>query len=104
MSSRFETYSFLPPPSKEMIDAHIDKILAENLVPLIEYSEDAGSLHGFWHQWHLPINTRPTRILVQQLLRQCVHAHPDTLVRLSGFNTSKRVAEISFIVRTPSED
>ena len=104
MSSRFETYSFLPPPSKEMIDAHIEKMLAQELVPVIEYSEDAGSLHGFWHHWHLPKNTQPTKSIVQQLLRQCVSAHPDNLVRLSGYCREKRVAEISFIVRTPAED
>lgn len=104
MSSRFETYSFLPPPSKEMIDAHIDRMLADGLVPLIEYNEDADYQHGFWHQWHLPKNTRATRGLIHQLLRQCVHAHPEKLVRLSGYNPEKRVSEICFIVRTPEED
>lgn len=104
MSSRFETYSFLPPPSKEMIDTHIEHILAADLIPLIEYSEYEGVLHSYWHQWHLPKNTSPTKNLVQQLLRQCVHAHPDALIRLTGYNPKKRVAEISFITRTPNED
>lgn len=104
MTSRFETYSFLPPPSKEMIDAHIEHMLKKDLVPLIEYSEENTTLHGFWHQWHLPKNTRSSLALVQQMLRQCVHANPQALVRLSGYDTQSRTCEVSFIVRTPDED
>lgn len=104
MTSRFETYSFLPPPDKEMIDVHIEHILKLGLIPLIEYSEEASTLHGYWHQWHLPKNATASLGVVQQMLRQCVHSNPHALVRLSGYNTQSRTSDISFIVRTPDED
>ena len=104
MTYRSETYSFLPPPSQEMIHTHIAYIVNNELVPRIEYCEDTGTQQGFWHQWHLPKNTWATTTLIQQLLRKCIHAHPEAFVRLAGYNTIKRMSEINFIVRTPTQD
>ena len=104
MTYRFETYSFLPPPSQEMINTHIEYIIANELVPQIEYSEYTGTPQGFWHQWHLPKNTWLTKNLIRQLLDKCIHAHPDAFIRLSGYNTKKRMFDINFVVRAPADD
>ncbi len=103
MVERFETYSFLPPPSSKQIDEHIDYIIEQKLTPIIEYSEDIISVYTFWHMWHLPKGMELSKILVQKMLNQCVHNNPMALVRLSGYDPKSRCNQISFIAKAPQE-
>ena len=101
MDERFETYSFLPPLTPQQVDAHIDQILEQKLVPMIEYNDTTSHTHNFWHVWHLPKGATPTKLLIKKMLGQCAQNHPAAFVRLNGYSRSKRQNTISFIVHAP---
>ena len=100
MSDRFETYSFLPALTSAEIEAHIDKILELKLVPLIEFNDEDNHF-GLWSMWHLPKGATPTKLLIKKMLGQCAQNNPTAFVRLSGYNKTKRMHSLSFIVHEP---
>lgn len=113
MSSRFETFSFLPPLSPAQAQAQADDMLAKGYVPMIEYAENPSMVDVYWQLWPVvspraEAATRPATqdvnaSLLMMQIDACARRHPYAYVRLSGYDRQRRVNAVSFIVKTPME-
>jgi len=85
-SRKFETFSYLPPLSKESTRAQIQYIVDHGWNPGIEHTEPENATSNYWYMWKLPMfgETDVDAILAE--IETCHKAHPNNHVRLLGFD------------------
>lgn len=114
MSSRFETFSFLPPLSPGQIQAQAETLLNSNFIPLIEFSESPTPGETYWQAWDIQPTHSPSatagktepQLTSGTLLTNidsCARRHPYAYIRLSGYDKTHQQTAMSFIVHTPNE-
>lgn len=98
MSQRFETFSYLPPLSRDEMLSQIEWMVSHKLTPVIEYLENPERRDRFWHLWPLTdtVGTTPAQLLGQ--IDQCQRNYPLCHVRLSGYDKTAGYSRLSFIV------
>ncbi|MFZ2619263.1 MAG: ribulose bisphosphate carboxylase small subunit [Alphaproteobacteria bacterium] len=110
--TRFETFSFLPPLSPAQAQAQAESLLKNGWVPLIEFADPSESSHLYWQLWPVVApRSQSNRVTAQDVnasllmmqIDACARRHPYAFVRLSGFDTARKVFGTSFLARTPNE-
>jgi ribulose-bisphosphate carboxylase small chain len=97
-SRKFETFSYLPPLSKESARAQIQYIVDKGWNPGIEHTEPENARSNYWYMWKLPMfgETNVDTILAE--LEACHKAHPKNHVRLLGFDNFAQSAGAAMVV------
>lgn len=112
MTTRFETFSFLPPLSPAQAQAQAEELLRKKLVPTIEFSEGNETNSVYWQHWpvvaHDVANKRlragdVNASLLMMQIEACARRHPYALVRLNGYQPNTQTTAMSFIVKIPHE-
>lgn len=98
---RHETFSYLPPLTREQLIKQIDHILAHGLIPAIEHTTRPDPRDAFWSMWKLPLFEVRTSQEVLSEIRECVDAHQDSFVKLNGYDPRRQGQVASFVVRHP---
>ena len=116
----FETFSFLPPLTRQQVAKQIDYCSRSGFTPCIEFSPvEYGycSTHGwsgldssisacyydnrYWSMWKLPMYGCTDSMQVLEEIGKCVQTYPTCFVRVCGFDADKQVQTTSFIVHRP---
>jgi ribulose-bisphosphate carboxylase small chain len=97
-SRKYETFSYLPPLSKEATRAQIQYIVDKGWTPGIEHTEPENATDNYWYMWKLPMfgETDVDAILAE--LEACHKAHPKNHVRLMGFDNFAQSAGTAMVV------
>lgn len=103
MGLHTETFSYLPPLSRDEVEAQVRYILANGLIPGIEYTERYDVGDDYWHFWKLPFFEARQAADVLQELDACQAAHPGAYIRLTGYDAKRQCQVLSFVVRRPAE-
>ncbi len=112
MTTRFETFSFLPPLSPGQSMSQIENMLKNNFMPMIEFADDPSSDDSYWRLWPLTnlhkqdAKGKTKEIEAAHVVTQvdaCARRHPYSYVRLSGYDRETQTYGLSFIMRTPAE-
>ena len=85
-SRRFETFSYLPPLSKEATRAQIQYIVDKGWNPGIEHTEPENAISNYWYMWKLPMFGETDVDAIIAELDACHAANPGNHVRLVGYN------------------
>ena len=85
-SRKYETFSYLPPLSKESIRAQIQYIVDKGWNPGIEHTEPENARSNYWYMWKLPMfgETDVAKVLAEA--EACHKANPNNHVRLVGYD------------------
>ena len=116
----FETFSFLPPLSREEIARQVQYCVGNGYTPCIEFaiaSKGYSVNHGdsgldsqitagyydnrYWTMWKLPMFGCQDARQVLEEIAKCATTYPDCFVRLVGFDSVKQVQCVSFLVHRP---
>ena len=97
-SRKYETFSYLPPLTKESTRAQIQYIVDKGWNPGIEHTEPANAISNYWYMWKLPLfgETDVDAILAE--IEACHKAHPNNHVRLMGFDNFSQSAGTAMVV------
>ncbi len=97
-SRKYETFSYLPPLSKEATRAQIQYIVDNGWNPVIEHTEPENARSNYWYMWKLPMfgETDVDAILAE--VEACHKAHPNNHVRLLGLDNFAQSAGTAMVV------
>ncbi|HZD70844.1 MAG TPA: ribulose bisphosphate carboxylase small subunit [Actinomycetes bacterium] len=100
---RYETFSYLPPLTRDQLVGQIDHILAQGLIPAIEHTRRPDPRDAYWSMWKLPLFEVRTSQEVLAEMQACVDAHPGSFVKLNGYDPRRQAQVASFVVRRPAD-
>jgi ribulose-bisphosphate carboxylase small chain len=97
-SRKFETFSYLPPMTKEEIRAQVDYIVRRGWNPAVEHTEPEHMMDSYWYMWKLPMfgETDVDRVLAE--VESCHKLHPTHHVRLIGYDNQAQSQGASMVV------
>ncbi|XP_073007761.1 ribulose bisphosphate carboxylase small subunit, chloroplastic-like [Typha latifolia] len=111
---KFETLSYLPPLSVEVLIKQIEYLLRSNWVPCLEFSYE-GFVHRennrspgyydgrYWTMWKLPMFGTTDATQVVKELEECKKEYPKAFIRIIGFDNNRQVQCVSFIAYKPED-
>ena len=100
-NTRFETFSFLPPMSPNQVRLQAENILNQGCIPFIEFADDPRPDETYWNLWPIPETREVTSTTIVSQVDSCARRNPYALIKLSGYDTTKKMYTTSFIVKTP---
>ncbi|GJP39220.1 hypothetical protein CLOM_g23613 [Closterium sp. NIES-68] len=109
---RFETLSYLPALTDDMIAKEIRYMLSKGWVPCLEFDPSGvvfrennsgpGYYDGrYWTMWKLPLFGCTDASQVLRELAECKAAYPQCYIRVLGFDNVQQVQCMSFIAHKP---
>ncbi len=99
---KLETFSYLPPLSREQVEKQVRFIIEKGLIPAIEYTYSPGPGETYWTMWDLPLfDVRDPEEVLKEL-DACREAHPGAYVKLIGYDARRQGQVVSFVVHRPS--
>ena len=98
---RFETFSYLPPLTDEEVGLQVRSILARGHVAGIEHAPDPSAHERYWSMWKLPLFGVTTVAEVLTEIAACAAEHPDSHVRVVGYDPRRQCQVAAFVVRRP---
>lgn len=102
VSRGLETFSYLPPMTREQISAQVGSMLERGLVPAIEHAIDPGPRASYWSLWELPLFDAQTSEDVFSEVDACASANPGAYVRVIGYDAKRGGQAAAFVVRRPA--
>ncbi len=98
---KVETFSYLPPLSREEIRQEIQYILDQGWIPGVEYTPRIDPAESYWHWWKLPLfNARtPEEVLAE--IDACHEAHPDCFIRITAYDNHQSRQMQAFVAYRP---
>ena len=99
---RAETFSYLPPMTREQIAAQIGSALDRGLIAGVEFTSNPGPKNRYWSMWKLPLfgAASPQDVLAE--VDACTSEHPGDWVRIVGYDSSRGGIATAFVVVTPA--
>ena len=97
-SRRFETFSYLPPLSKESLRAQIQYIVDQGWTPGVEHSEPDNARGHYWYMWKLPMFGETDVDVILSELERCHEAYPGNHVRLMGLDKYAQCAGTALLI------
>lgn len=97
---RLETFSYLPPFTEAELVRQVEHLLAQGLVPMIEHAGEPRD--RLWTMWKLPLLASPGPPEVIAELHACATAHPDSYVRLIGYDGRRQQQVVAFVACRPA--
>ncbi|MDH4120641.1 MAG: ribulose bisphosphate carboxylase small subunit [Deltaproteobacteria bacterium] len=100
-SRRFETFSYLPPMSGDVLRRQVQYIVDKGWNPAIEHSEPENAMKHYWYMWKLPMfgETDIDRILNEA--EACRKANPGHLVKLIGYDNVRQTQGTAMLIFRP---
>eukprot|EP00246_Nothoceros_aenigmaticus_P006121 TRINITY_DN18894_c0_g1_i1.p1 TRINITY_DN18894_c0_g1~~TRINITY_DN18894_c0_g1_i1.p1 ORF type:complete len:200 (+),score=18.64 TRINITY_DN18894_c0_g1_i1:52-600(+) len=109
---KFETLSYLPPLTPDMIAKEIDYMLAKKWIPCLEFdvvgtisrfhNQSPGYYDGrYWTMWKLPMFGCQDSASVLREIENCKKEYGHCFIRVLGFDASRQVQCAGFIVHKP---
>ncbi len=97
-SRKFETFSYLPPLTKEQIRQQVEFLLKKGWNPAIEHTEPENAFDHYWYMWKLPMfgETEVDNVLAEA--EACHKANPDNHVRLVGYDNYKQSQGTALVI------
>lgn len=97
-STKFETFSYLPPMDDERIRKQVEYIVSKGYNPAIEHTEPENATSNYWYMWKLPMfgETDVDAILAEA--DACHKAHPGNHVRLIGYDNYAQSQGASMVI------
>jgi len=96
-----ETFSYLPPLTREQIVKQVQYILKNRYIPGVEYTDSPGPANHYWSMWKLPLFAAGSVEEVLTELEACRAANPGCYVKLNGYDPIKQGQIVSFVVHRP---
>ncbi|NKN32777.1 ribulose bisphosphate carboxylase small subunit [Marichromatium bheemlicum] len=99
---RHETFSYLPPLSREEIVEQILFILDNGWNASIEHEHPSRAFEYYWPMWKLPFFGVDDPELLLTEIEACRRSYPDHHVRLVGYDTFAQTKGHAFLVHRAS--
>lgn len=96
-----ETFSYLPPMTREQIARQIEYILNQGWMPVVEHTARIDPAQTYWHWWKLPLFRSPTVQDVMNAIDACRSAYPNEYIQISAFDRVRQGQTQSFVVHRP---
>jgi len=102
-SKRFETFSYLPQMSDDVIRKQVQFIVDRGWNPAIEHCEPNNAMKHYWYMWKLPMfgETDVDRILSEA--DACRKANPGHLVKLIGYDNARQTQGAAMLIFRPEQ-
>lgn len=101
---KLETFSYLPPLSREQLQRQVHHILEGNLHPAIEYTDRPDAYNVYWRMWKLPLFGARSADEVLRELDACRAANPGCYIKLNGYDPRRQGQVVSFVAYRPGQD
>ena len=100
------TFSFLPDLTDAQIAAQVEYCLQQGWAVSVEFTDDVHPRNTYWEMWGLPMFDLRDAAGVMSEINACRRAHPNTYVRVSGFDSTRgwETVRLSFIVQRPASE
>jgi ribulose-bisphosphate carboxylase small chain len=96
-----ETFSYLPPLSREDTELQVRYILANGWIPGIEYTDRPDPADSYWQFWELPLFEATRAEEVLNALDECRAAHPGAFIRITGYDNIRQGQVLAFVAERP---
>jgi ribulose-bisphosphate carboxylase small chain len=93
--------TYLPRPDKAELAKQIAYLLDQGLIPAIEYARDPRPRDHYWDMWKLPLFEARDAADVQAEIGACTAAHPDSFIKLIGYDRRRQARAVSLVVHQP---
>jgi ribulose-bisphosphate carboxylase small chain len=93
--------SYLPDLDERQLARQIENLLAQGLVPAIEHVRQPDPRDHYWGMWKLPLFEARTVGDVLTEIDACAVAHPDSFIKLIGYDRRRQTQAVSLVVRQP---
>ncbi len=103
MVQRTETFSYLPPMTRDQLAAQVAYALRNGWIPAVEYTRQPGPDIRLWDLWKLPFFDVASPEPVLQEADACHQAHPDAYVRIVAFDPAAQIQRLSVVAYRPGE-
>ncbi len=98
---RTETFSFLPPLTRNEIAKQIQYIVDQGWTVGIEYSEDTDPKNSYWNFWKLPFFGVKDVSQIMEEMEVCRKANPKAYIRVIGYDNIRQGQVHSFVAGEP---
>lgn len=95
---RYETFSYLPPLTRDEIVDQINFILGNGWNASIEHEHPSTASEYYWPMWKLPFFGERDANVVLTEIEACRRAYPDHHVRLVGYDNYAQSKGHAFLV------
>lgn len=95
---KFETFSYLPPLTREETRSQIQYIVNQGWNPAVEHVEPTRSFNHYWYMWKLPMFGEQSVDRIIAELEACHREHPNNHVRLIGYDNFSQSQGTAFVV------
>jgi ribulose-bisphosphate carboxylase small chain len=93
--------TYLPRPDEAQMAKQITYLLDQRLIPAIEYARDPRPRDHYWSMWKLPLFEARDAADVQAEINACTTAHPDSFIKLIGYDRRRQTRTVSLVVHQP---
>jgi ribulose-bisphosphate carboxylase small chain len=97
-STKYETFSYLPPMTPEQIRQQITYCISQGWNPAVEHTEKGNSMGNYWYMWKLPLFGEQSVDAVLQELDACHREFPGHLVRFIAYDNYSQSQGMAFVV------
>lgn len=99
----FETFSYLPAMSNEQVLAQVRRVIANNLIPTIEYTYEPDAYDSYWTMWKLPLWGAKSAEEVMAEVEECKKANPGAVIKIVGYDNIRQCQVMAFVVHKPAQ-
>ncbi len=82
-------FSFLPDLDDKQIAAQVEYCLRQEWAVSVEFTDDPHPRNTYWEMWGMPMFDLHDAAGVMQEINACRKAHPETYVRVNGFDSTQ---------------
>ena len=97
-STKYETFSYLPPMTPEQIRQQITYCISQGWNPAVEHTEKDNAMGNYWYMWKLPLFGEQSVDAVLQELDACHREFPGHLVRFIAYDNYAQSQGMAFVV------
>ena len=102
------TFSFLPDPTDEQIEAQIQYALRQGWAISVEHTDDPHPRNAYWEMWNLPLfDLRPDQAdVAMREVQACRECFPHHYVKVVAYDAryTRQTTALAFIVNRPPEE
>jgi ribulose-bisphosphate carboxylase small chain len=93
--------SYLADLDEQQLAKQVQYVLAEGFVPAIEYVRQPDPRDHYWSMWKLPLFEARTVADVLTEIEACKTAHPDSFIKLIGYDRQRQTQAVCLVVCRP---
>jgi ribulose-bisphosphate carboxylase small chain len=94
--------TYLADLDEQQLAKQVKNLLAGGLVPAIEYVRQPDPRDHYWSMWKLPLFEARGAEDVLAEIEACRAAHPDSFIKLIGYDRRRQTQAVSLVVHQPA--